>query len=262
MTHQFRNIVIAVVLALFAAVFTTFYVTNYKKTVQHGEGHIRVLVAARDIPAGTSGSEVIAQHMLKPVTVTRSALTPGWVAEPDKIARLVATQTVYAGEQVSLRRFSTANEVGIRAQLTGTLRAIQVSANPNQLMAGTLRKGDHVDLVGNFKVDNQNSNSAHYDRVVLRNLLVLRAPQPVTAKGVSAASSDYSVQLAVSDSQASKFLFTMKNADPNAASDGGWALTLRPVTKSADSPENVESIWTVLSDGLSPAQKRRLVQGG
>ena len=262
MTHQFRNIVIAVVLALFAATFTTFYVTNYKKNVQRGEDHVRVLVAARDIPAGTSGSEVVAQHMLKTVTVNRNALTPGWVSSPDRIARLVTTQTVYAGEQVTVRRFSTAREVGVRAQLNGTLRAIQVAANPNQLLAGTVRKGDHVDLVGNFKVDSNSAATTHYDRVVLRNLLVLRAPQPVTAKGVSAASSDYSVMLAVTDSQASKFLFTVKNADPNAAPDGGWALTLRPVTKAADSPENVESIWTVLSDGLSPAQKRRLVQGG
>jgi len=45
----------------------------------------------------------------------------------------------------------------------------------------------------------------------------------------------------------------IKNADPNASPDGGWALQLRPVTNAADSPENIESIFTVLLDGLSPA---------
>jgi Flp pilus assembly protein CpaB len=262
MTHQFRNIVIAVVLAMFAAVFTTFYVTNYKKNLQSGEGHVKALVAARDIPAGTSGSEVVSQHMVKEVTVSRNALVPGWVSRGDQIARLVTTQTVFAGEQVSTRRFSTPRQIGVRAQLTGTVRAIQVAANPNQILAGTLKKGDHVDLVGNFKVEYNGASSVHYDRIVLRNVLVLRAPAPVNAKGVSSVTSDYSVMLAVTDSQASKFYFTIKNTDPASTPDGGWALALRPVTKAADSPENVEGIWTVLSDGLSPAQKRRLVRGG
>src|SRR5919199_4930785 len=111
MTHQFRNIVIAVVLALFAATFTTFYVTNYKKNVQHGEGHVRVLVAARDIPAGTSGADVISQHMLKTETVSRTSLVPGWVSTPDRIARLVATQAVYAGEQLTVRRFGGSRQI-------------------------------------------------------------------------------------------------------------------------------------------------------
>ncbi len=56
-------------------------------------------------------------------------------------------------------------------------------------------------------------------------------------------------------------MFVVKNADPNASPDGGWSLQLRPVTNAADSPENIESIQTVLLDGLSPAERARVIGG-
>jgi hypothetical protein len=45
----------------------------------------------------------------------------------------------------------------------------------------------------------------------------------------------------------------MKNAD--------WSLQLRPTTDASDSPESVETVGTVLGDGLGPAQLRQLVFG-
>jgi Flp pilus assembly protein CpaB len=263
MTYQLRNVVVAIVLGLVAAALTTMYVTNYRKSVQHGQQDVGVLVAATNIPAGTSGAAVVAGHMLVRKTIPRSALVPGAISSPDQIARLVSTQEVMVGEQVTKSRFGGANELGVRARLKGTLRALQVAADPNQILAGTLRTGDHVDLVGNMKVESGGgSDSKHYDRVVLRNLLVLRAPTLPDAKAADLSSTQkYNVMLAVTDSQASKLLFVVKNADPNSSPDGGWALQLRPVTNAADSPENVESIESVLLDGLSPAQRARLNGG-
>ncbi len=264
MTYQLRNVVIAVVLGLLAAVLTMAYVTNYRKSVQHGQQDVGVLVASADIPAGTSGAAIVSGHMLVRKTIPRSALVPGAISSPDQIAKLVSTQEVMVGEQVTKSRFGDANELGVRAQLKGTLRAIQVAADPNQVLAGTLRAGDHVDVVGNLKVDSASggSNSKHYDRVVLRNLLVLRAPTPPDTKSSNLNSTQkYSVMLAVTDSQASKLYFVVKNADPNSSPDGGWALQLRPVTNSADSPENVESIDSILLDGLSPAERARVIGG-
>lgn len=264
MTYQVKNVVIAVVLGLLAAVLTAVYVTNYRKHVQHGAQSVGVLVASVDIPAGTSGAQILSGHMLKTVSVPRSDLVPGAISNPDQIARLVTVDQVLAGEQVSTRRFGNANELGVRAQLKGTLRAIQVAADPNQVLAGTLKAGDHVDLVANMKVDPGNGGTPiHYDRVVLRNLLVLKAPDIADAKSgnLSTSNQKYSVMLAVTDAQSAKFFFVEKNADPNSAPDGGWALELRPVANAADSPDSVESIGTVLLDGLSASERNR-VGGG
>jgi Flp pilus assembly protein CpaB len=263
MTYQLRNVVIAVVLGLLAAVLTTVYVTNYRKNVQHGQQDVGVLVAATNIPAGTSGAAIVSGHMLVRKTIPRTALVPGAISSPDQIARLVSTQDVMVGEQVTKTRFGGANELGVRAKLKGTLRALQIAADPNQILAGTLRAGDHVDLVGNMKVEsNTGASQRHYDRVVLRDLLVLRAPAPADIKQADLSSTQhYNVMLAVTDSQASKLMFVVKNADPNASPDGGWALQLRPVTNAADSPENIESISTILLDGLSPAERARVIGG-
>src|SRR6266516_4428243 len=56
MNYRAKNIGIAVALAALAAILTSVYVVNYKRHVQNGEGKVTVLVAARDIPAGTSGA--------------------------------------------------------------------------------------------------------------------------------------------------------------------------------------------------------------
>jgi Flp pilus assembly protein CpaB len=263
MTYQLRNVVVAIVLGLLAVVLTAAYVTNYKKSVQHGQQDVGVLVASTDIPPGTSGAAIVSGHMLVRKTIPRTAVVPGAISSPDQIARLVSTQEVMVGEQVTTLRFGGANELGVRAQLKGTLRALQVAADPNQVLAGTLRAGDHVDLVGNMKVETTGGgDTKHYDRVVLRNLLVLRAPTLPDAKSADLSSTQkYNVMLAVTDSQASKVLFVVKNADPNSSSDGGWALQLRPVTNAADSPENIESIDTILLDGVRASQRARVIGG-
>ena len=261
MTYQQRNVVIAVVLGLLAAVLTAVYVTNYRKHVQHGAQSVPVLVASVDIPAGTAGSAIIAGRMLKTESVPRTALVPGAISNPQQIARLATVDQVLSGEQISVRRFGTANQLGVRAQLKGTLRAIQIAADGNQILAGTLKAGDHVDVVGNLKLDAQlNGGTVHYDRIVLRNLLVLRAPQGV-AKGDLGPSQKYSVMLAVTDAQSSKLLYVVKNSDPNGASDGGWALELRPVANAADSPGSIDNIATVLLDGLGPGQRAHVITG-
>ena len=190
MTYQLRNVVLAVGLGLLAALLTTAYVTNYRKNVQHGQQNVGVLVAATDIPAGTSGAAIVSGHMLVKKTVPRTALVPGAISSPNEISRLVSTQEVMVGEQVTKSRFGGATELGVRAQLKGTLRALQISADPNQILAGTLRAGDHVDVVGNLKVDtNGGGNTKHYDRVVLRDLLVLRAPSVNAGKQAELTSS-------------------------------------------------------------------------
>src|SRR2546430_5506027 len=150
MNYRAKNIGIAVALAALAAVLTSVYVVNYKRHVQHGEGKVTVLVAAHDIPVGTSGADIIDQKMLRQETVPRKAVVAGAISSPDQLSQYIATQDVFEGEQVSTRRFSPPKEQGIRAQIKGTQRAYQLEGNPHQLMAGTLKAGDHVDVVGTW----------------------------------------------------------------------------------------------------------------
>jgi Flp pilus assembly protein CpaB len=260
MTYRVRNILIAAVLAVLAALMTSYYVSNYKKHVQQGEEHVTVYVAAHDIPANTPGSE--AAKMLKSKDVTKAAVAPGAISKPADLKSYVSSQPIYAGEQVTLNRFSTVSATGIHGQLKGTLRAYVLPGDANQLLVGTLRAGDHVDLVGNFKYKLDSSNTYVATRIVLRDIKVLRAPaggggSKFANGGVDA---KYTVMLAVTDNQSQKLHFTAMNAagqgSGNAAT--GWWLELRPPVKSADSPDSVETLRTILTDGLRPAQKALL----
>jgi Flp pilus assembly protein CpaB len=258
MTYRARNIVLAVALAVVAALLTGFYVTNYKRTVQHGEHHVSVYVAAKDIPAGTSGADVARGGYLKKVDVPRRAVVPGAISNPNQVQNSVAGDTVYAGEQVSTRRFTTTHNAGVRGQLKGPQRAIEVNGNATQLLAGTLKAGDHVDLVGNFKLNDSGSNS--FSRIVLRDLLVLQAPAVSGGAGkLDPNQQNVTAMLRLTDTQVQKFWFTVNNADGKAL---GWSLELRPVVDPTDSPEVLEWLKTVMLDGLNRYQINRALNGG
>jgi Flp pilus assembly protein CpaB len=239
MTYRIRNVLIAVGLALVAMMLTLFYVTNYKRSVQKSTSGVPVYVAAKDLTAETSGADIVKQHDLRVETVQKRDVVPGAISSPSDIAGLVLSAPVYAGEQVTLRRFSDAAAQGIRSQLKGTLRAVQVAGDPNQLLAGTLVAGDHVDLVANLRIDPNSTATA--TRIVLRNLTVLTAPSDPALGKVSTPSGSSSAILAVTDTQVQRLFFVMKNAD--------WTLELRPVVGAVDSPERIETLSTVLQAG-------------
>ena len=248
MTYRLRNIAIAVALAVLAAMMTSFYVKQQKQDIQEGQVLTTVWVAKSDIPAGSVGDDIAGQ--LESTEVAKSSVTPGAIVQPEDLTGKVSSEPIYAGEQVSLLRFSTQEEQGIRAQISGNLRAVQIPGDANQLLVGTLTAGDHVDIVGSWEltgVENQKVS-----RVVLRDILVLEAPEASTeSQRVTQQSGDQAIMLAVTDAQAQKLFWIFTNGD--------WSLSLRPTTDAADSPEGFEWSGTVLADGLTRAQLRRLL---
>jgi len=252
------------VLAALAALMTSYYVTNYKRHVQQGEKHVQVYVASQDIPAGTAGTDAVG--MLKKKTVTKTGVAPGAISKPDEIKSKIASQRIYAGEQVTVNRFASVSQSGIQGSLKGTLRAYQVAGTANQVLAGILKTGDHVDIVANFhyKLASQTQTSLSYaaTKIVLRNLKVLRAPAaPGTASKLGGSTdTKYQVVLAVTDNQTQKLLFATHNSDQAQAGGGepGWWFALRPNLDPSDSPGSIETLTTMLRDGLSPRQAKLL----
>jgi Flp pilus assembly protein CpaB len=240
LTYRVRNIGIAAALALLAAMFTFFYVSNYKKHVQQGQELVDVYVASHDIPAGTSGTEVAGSLAHK--RVERTAVVPGAISDPSQVKRLVATQEIFSGEQVSTKRFQPLTEEGIRGQLRGNLRAIVVPGDANQLLLGTLQDGDRIDMVASWSYPE--GAQLHVSRTILRDIKVLRAPteSKVTSHLGESANSPYAAILAVSDTQSRKLFWMMKNGD--------WSFELRPVTKATDSVEGFDTSFSILKAGL------------
>jgi Flp pilus assembly protein CpaB len=249
MTYRVKNITIAVALALVAALLTMFYVTNYQRNVRQDETNVPIWVAKKDIPAGTNGTALSQSDMLERTEIVRRSVVPGAISDPDQVADLVVTQPIYAGEQVSTRRFASPSQQGIKAQLTGVQRAIAIPGGEHQLLAGTLRQGDKVDVVATFGAGG-GASEIMFTRIVLRDLEVLRAPTGAAAAADKIASTTdgaYSVMLKVTDSQVQKLHWVVTDAEE-------WHLELRPGRDAADSPENVESWYSVLREGVNQRQ--------
>jgi Flp pilus assembly protein CpaB len=259
MTYRLRNILIALGLAIVAALLTTFYVANYKKHVQRQHATVTVVVATKDIPVGLTGDEILKGHYLTTQSVERTAVAPGALSDPNQIANQVATQAIYNGEQVTARRFGAQVATGIRGQITDVYRAYQLPGDGNQLLVGTLQAGDHVDILANIKykataaiykdlTGGQAPSQTIVDRdmvvtrIILRDVKVLQVSGGGGRAPIGSTGPGSWVMLALTDDQTQKLLWIQQNAT--------WWFALRPVIHDADSPNTVETIDSVLGDGL------------
>ena len=260
MTYQIRNIVIAAVLAVVAGLLVTFYLSGARdKAAAEGE-LVTAYVASKDLAAGTTGADVASA--LEETQITADALAPGAITAPEEVAKLVLQEPVYKGEQITTARFTTVKQQGVVGKLSGKDRALQLAGDPNQLLAGTLRDGDHVDVVATiaYRVSDRDGNGRVADtrertasRIVLRDLTVLQAPIAPASEGGVAATQEHSVILQVTDAQAETLFYVVKN--------GEWTLQLRPVKNAKDSAPSVETVESVLGAGLGASDLAQLTGG-
>lgn len=256
--YRLRNTLVAGGLAAVGALLVFLYISTYRKHVQTGADLVTVLVASHDIPAGTDASA--AEGSLRSETVLRRNVVTGAISHPGNISGLVVSQPILAGEQVTVRQFSPLRQQGVLATISGNLRAIALPGDGTQLLYGIVKDGDHVDVVANIKYTlhsgsaNSTGVSLVASRVILRDLLVLQSPTTAGTTGIGGVqASGTSITLAVTDSQAQKLLFAVKNGD--------WWLVLRPVAKPTDVPDSVETMQSILGDGLGPSQLDQLTNG-
>ena len=239
--YRTRNIVIAAALAAAAVLLTVLYVSSARKHDKTQAQSVTVYVSTNSYPLGTAGTKV-ANHV-KAQSVPRSAMTTDAVTSPQQIRNLYTTEPIYAGEQLTLKRFAPPAQQGIRSKLSGTQRAIQVAGDTNQLLAGTLVPGDRVDVIANLKDPKDNTNVI--SMITLRNLLVLQTDKGQGGAKISRSSTDdRAVILALTDEQAQRLEWTTRNAV-----QGDWSLQLRPVKKPKDSPLSITRFQTVLNGG-------------
>jgi Flp pilus assembly protein CpaB len=246
---RLRNLMLPAALAVLAVVLIGIYIVSYRNSVNSGADLVKVLVASRDIPTGTNGSAVASGGYLKTQTVPRRAVVPGSVLSGAPLTSLVSTNPIYKGEQITLRQFGPMAQAGIFAKFSGKQRAVSVLGDPTQLLDGVVSDGDRVDVVATAKYRNFGLDRAT-SRVVLRNLLVLEAPD---GKTDVASSEDTSATLVMNDRQTQTMAWAMKNTT--------WFLALRPTKRPRDSKASLETLKTFLGRGLPPNQVARKIAG-
>lgn len=246
---RLRNVMLPVALAVLAVVLIGIYIVSYRNSVNSGADLVKVLVASRDIPAGTKGSAVASGGYMKTQTVPRRAVVPGSVVSGAPLTSLVSTDPIYKGEQITLRQFGPMAQAGIFAKFSGKQRAVALLGEPTQLLDGTIADGDRVDVVATAKYSHFGLQRAT-SRVVLRNLLVLEAPD---GKTEVSSSEKTSATLVMNDRQTQTMAWAMKNTT--------WFLALRPTKRPRDSKASLETLKTFLGRGLPPNEAARKIAG-
>jgi Flp pilus assembly protein CpaB len=112
-----------------------------------------------------------------------------------------------------------------------------VPGTADQLLAGIVQPGDHVDVVANIKLPN---SDVHYTRVIVHDALVLRAPAAPSSG--NAATGQLIATLQLSDAEAQRLYWAQEN--------GNFALVLRPSTHPQGGSLKPQSAQTLLQKGV------------
>lgn len=233
-TYATKEIALPALLAVLAGALTLVYVGKSGPSTATAAATNGVYVATRDFAAGASGDEIM--RALRLVRVPTDAVVPGAVTRLGQLSGQVTLAPIFKGQQLTARAFGAARRQGIAGQLAGTMRAIQLAGDETQVLAGSLRAGNRVDVVAALK---SGDGSRPFGRTILRNVVVLKAPS-APSEGVGSGQT-FSATLRVTDAQAQTLFFVTKNGD--------WSLVLRPVVRSRDSGDFVNSVSSVLQAG-------------
>ena len=260
MTYNVRNIAIAIVMAIAAAAVVLVYTTSYRQSVTRGQKRVDVMVASRDIVAGTPAEEASGAMTLTSVLADDKA--PGALSTTAGLEGKVTGQTIYAGQQVVAATFGTSTEQAPQLQLTKTERALRVMCNPKAAcLIGDVKAGDKVDVFTTVAVDAGGGNKVFVTRMLMSGIKVLSIPTiDPNAKGGLAKGSDKdedTVMLVVDQAKATKFAF-LGGADD---SRGGqvWLSVRPPDAVAQDVPIVTETPESMILDGLPAAEAQKLI---
>lgn len=209
--------IVALVLAMVGATLLFNYVGAADLRAQKDLNPVTVLVAAKDIPAGTPARELASS--LESKSLPGAAVAPGALSTLTEVQDKVVASDIAAGEQLL-----DAKLVAESALLTpGTvevpagLQEVTVLLEPERVAGGNLKAGDKVGVFTNFTVKEKDDKdgdevklSKHlYDRVLVTAIQIAPSEQTEIKEGTTAMPSGSAyVTLGVDSVQATKIIHT------------------------------------------------------
>lgn len=141
---------VAVVLGLVAVLFGARYLDSAKAEIASGAEPVLVLVATRDVPAGTPVEQLLDQQFAEEREVPRMYVADGAISAVSSIKGRVLAVPLTRGEQLTSSRFKVAEEVGLAYALPEGYVAISVPDNPARGVSGFISPGDYVMVICSF----------------------------------------------------------------------------------------------------------------
>jgi Flp pilus assembly protein CpaB len=143
----------AVVLALVAAGLVVWYVSSLKEEKTPVVVTRPVVVAAADIPARTTGEDMVANGLVQVQQVTEAAIVPGAVTSLSSLQGMVLSVPVVTGQQLLQTQLAEPATQALSFRIKAGMRAITVGIDRKNAVGGAIKEGDRVDVIATFKSD-------------------------------------------------------------------------------------------------------------
>jgi Flp pilus assembly protein CpaB len=209
-----------------------------------------VLVARSLIPKGSDGDVIASQGLFQTTQVPGNQVKSGAITDPASLQGKVTATSVYPGQQLTTSAFAPSSNA-VNTKIAGAQRAISIPLDSAHGMIGDVKAGDHVDVYASFGSNNKGgSGSAGSGRtvnvvkVLLRDAIVLRAPDSAKGTGVGAGpNSTQNVVLQTPDSITPQVAYTVDNGL-------AWIVE-RPQAGAKDSNVSTATLQSILG-GVRP----------
>jgi len=142
---------VAVVLGLLSAFLVGRYLDSLRAEISAQAEPVRILVAMRDVPAGTTAAEILTQGYTEQRQYPRQYVADGAISSPASIEGLVLAVPLTRGEQLTSTRFKVAEDVGLAYAIPEGFVAVSVPDNPSRGVSGFVVPGDYVMVIASFE---------------------------------------------------------------------------------------------------------------
>jgi Flp pilus assembly protein CpaB len=256
MSHSVRQLAIAALLATVAGVLVVLYTGRAAAPAGVGGDTVGVVVAARDVAAGTSVAEAIAAGDLTVARVPADVAIPGSFTALERVnGQLVLAQPAFEGAQLTGGMLRESTRVRVTSQIGGRMRAHQISIGKDAALVGTLQAGDRVDLVGTYHVETAGgSGTVVVSRIIAEDVRVLSTSgSGIAAAHLAGADADGGrVLLELADDVVPKVTLTLEA--------GKLWVVARPADGAAErSQPYVATLPRVLLDGLTSGERAQML---
>jgi pilus assembly protein CpaB len=157
-----KALILSVLFGLMAAIAAYFYIYQYKKILFGGYEQQPVVVASQNILANAP----VVSSMVELRMVPKPFIQPKAIQSLEAVEGYIATANIFAGEQILDTKLSKPSERAVSLLIPRDKRAFTIAINEITGVAGLIRPGDHVDIIGTFQTSDKTT------RLVAKSLTI------------------------------------------------------------------------------------------
>ena len=169
MSNKKKAIIIAIIAVLAAFIFGYAYLTKFANkspvSTPTSDRTYQIVLAEQDIPANTK----ITSSMIKYDSVSSADLKSGAIVNNTSIEGSTATSDIKSGEQILINQVKQKG-TGFANDIPSGMRTVTFSTDDYSGVAGSLKVGDYIDIIGSYSPDGKPTTSLLVEKAQVASL--------------------------------------------------------------------------------------------